>query len=514
LGETMSLAVLLSRSLLGLDAPTVRVEVHLARGLPSFCIVGLADAEVRESRERVRAAIQSSGFEFPLGRLTVNLSPADIPKESGRFDLPIALGVLLVSGQVATPECKEEDSAHDRSVMLAKLVLAGELSLTGALVSTKGALAIALSIARSQPEATLLLPLEDAKDAARVPGVIVLGARTLSEVVGHLEGTFPLRATGASEAVELAPRQSCLSELRGQLMARRALELAAAGGHSMLLSGTPGVGKSMLAKRLPSILPFLNEAHSLEVASIATFAGVTRPLSMIRPFRAPHHTASVAAMIGGGIKPKPGEVSLAHRGVLFLDELPEFDRKVREALREPLENYEIALARANLKVVYPADFQLLATMNPCPCGWSGHPKRACRCRPDQVLTYQSRVSGPLLDRIDLHIHVTQEKEKWMDLPLGEASLQVRARVDRAWVVQQARQGALNARLSDGHLDRFCPMDTKAKNLLDCLIDKYYLSARAIQRVRRVARTIADLDARTVIEAEHFAEAFQYRFQSL
>jgi magnesium chelatase family protein len=513
LGETMSLAVLLSRSLLGLDAPTVRVEVHLARGLPSFCIVGLADAEVRESRERVRAAIQSSGFEFPLGRLTVNLSPADIPKESGRFDLPIALGVLLVSGQVTIPECKE-DSAQDRAVMLAQLVLAGELSLTGALVSTKGALAIALSIARSQPEATLLLPLEDAKDAARVPGVMVLGARTLSEVVGHLEGTCPLVATGASENVELAPRQLCLSELRGQLMARRALELAAAGGHSLLLSGTPGVGKSMLAKRLPGILPFLTQAQSLEVASIATFAGVTRPLSMIRPFRAPHHSASVAAMIGGGIKPKPGEVSLAHRGVLFLDELPEFDRKVREALREPLENYEIALARANLKVVYPADFQLLATMNPCPCGWSGHPKRACRCRPDQVLTYQSRVSGPLLDRIDLHIHVTQEKEKWMDLPLGEASLQVRARVDRAWALQQARQGGLNARVSDGQLDRFCPMDTKAKNLLDCLIDKYYLSARAIQRVRRVARTIADLDAREVIAAEHFAEAFQYRFKSL
>ena len=464
----MSLAVLLSRSLLGLDAPTVRVEVHLARGLPSFCIVGLADAEVRESRERVRAAIQSSGFEFPLGRLTVNLSPADIPKESGRFDLPIALGVLLVSGQVAIPECKE-DSAQDRSVLLAQLVLAGELSLTGALVSTKGALAIALSIARSQPEATLLLPLEDAEDAARVPGVMVLGARTLSEVVGHLEGTRPLRATGASETVELAPRQLCLSELRGQLMARRALELAAAGGHSLLLSGTPGVGKSMLAKRLPSILPFLNQAQSLEVASIATFAGVTRPLSKIRPFRAPHHTASVAAMIGGGIKPKPGEVSLAHRGVLFLDELPEFDRKVREALREPLENYEIALARANLKVVYPADFQLLATMNPCPCGWSGHPKRACRCRPEQVLNYQSRVSGPLMDRIDLHMHMTQEKEIWMDLPPGETSLQVRARVDQAWVLQHARQGGLNARLGDGHLDLFCPIDTEAKKLLNCLI---------------------------------------------
>jgi magnesium chelatase family protein len=282
----------------------------------------------------------------------------------------------------------------------------------------------------------------------------------------------------------------------------------------MLLSGTPGVGKSMLAKRLPSILPFLNEAQSLEVASIATFAGVSRPLSMIRPFRAPHHSASVAAMIGGGIKPKPGEVSLAHHGVLFLDELPEFDRKVREALREPLENYEIAVTRANLKVVYPADFQLLATMNPCSCGWSGHPKRACRCRPEQVFTYQSRVSGPLIDRIDLHIHMTQEKEIWMDLPLGEASLEVRARVDQAWGLQHTRQGGLNARLSDSQIDRFCTMNTEAKKILDLLIDKYFLSARAIQRVRRVARTIADLDARKVIEAQHFAEAFQYRFKPL
>ena len=510
----MSLAVLLSRSLLGLDAPTVRVEVHLARGLPSFCIVGLADAEVRESRERVRAAIQSSGFEFPLGRLTVNLSPADIPKESGRFDLPIALGVLLVSGQIATPGCREGERAQDRAAVLTQLVLAGELSLTGALVSTKGALAIALSVARSQREATLLLPLEDAVDAARVPGVVVLGARTLSEVVSHLDGTCPLLATVAPKSVELVPDQPCLSELRGQLIARRALEVAAAGGHSMLISGTPGVGKSMLAKRLPGILPFLTEAQSLEVASIATFAGVTHSLSMIRPFRAPHHSASVAAMIGGGIKPKPGEVSLAHHGVLFLDELPEFDRKVREALREPLENYEIAVARAKLKVVYPANFQLLATMNPCPCGWNGHPKRACRCRAEQVLTYQSRVSGPLMDRIDLHVHMTQEKEMWMDLPSGEASLQVRARVDQAWGLQHARQGGLNARLSDGHLDRGCPMDTEAKKLLDSLIAKYGLSARAIQRVRRVARTIADLDARAVIQVQHFAEAFQYRCKSL
>lgn len=510
----MSLAVLLSRSLLGLDAPIVRVEVHLARGLPSFCIVGLADAEVRESRERVRAAIQSSGFEFPLGRLTVNLSPADIPKESGRFDLPIALGVLLVSGQVATPEGRAGETAQDRSAVLAQLVLAGELSLTGALVSTKGALAIALSVARSQREATLILPLKDAVDAARVPGVMVLGARSLSEVVGHMEGTCHLLPIVASEPVELIPRHPCLSDLRGQCIARRALELAAAGGHSMLLSGTPGVGKSMLAKRLPGILPFLTEAQSLEVAAIATFAGVARPMSMSRPFRAPHHSASVAAIIGGGIKPKPGEVSLAHHGVLFLDELPEFDRKVREALREPLENYEIAVARANLKVVYPADFQLLATMNPCPCGWSGHPKRACRCRPEQVLAYQSRISGPLIDRIDLHIHMTQEKEIWMDLPLGETSFEVRARVDQAWAHQHARQGGLNARLSDEHLDRSCHMDMEAKKLLDCLVDKYYLSARAIQRVRRVARTIADLDARPAIEAKHFAEAFQYRFKSL
>lgn len=510
----MSLAVLLSRSLIGLDAPTVRVEVHLARGLPSFGIVGLADAEVRESRERVRAALQSSGYDFPLGRLTVNLSPADLPKESGRFDLPIAIGVLLVSGQVSILERTQGEATLKRSTLLANLVLAGELSLTGALVSTKGALAIALSVARSSPAATLVLPMEDAIEAARVPGLVVLGARTLAEVVGHLDGSNPLVFSEPAPLVEQASNQGCLSELRGQLLARRALELAAAGGHSMLLSGSPGVGKSMLAKRMPGILPALSHAESLEVASIAAFAGLSRPLSSARPFRAPHHSASVAAIIGGGLKPKPGEVSLAHRGVLFMDELPEFDRRVREALREPLENYEIALARANLKVVYPADFQLLATMNPCPCGWCGHPKRACRCRPEHVLTYQSRVSGPLIDRIDLQIHLTQEKEKWLDLPPGEASALVRERVTQAWYRQHNRQGGLNARLSDGQLEEFCVMDTAAKNLLGRLIDQYSLSARAIQRVRRVARTIADLESRPLIEAHHFAEAFQYRSKSL
>jgi magnesium chelatase family protein len=510
----MSLAVLLSRSLVGLDAPTVRVEVHLARGLPSFGIVGLADAEVRESRERVRAALQSSGYDFPLGRLTVNLSPADLPKESGRFDLPIAIGVLLVSGQVTRLERPDDETSLKRSTFFANLVLAGELSLTGALVSTKGALAIALSVARSSRAATLVLPIEDAIEAARVPGLVVLGARTLAEVVGHLDGSSPLLASEPAPLIALAHTHACLSELRGQLLARRALELAAAGGHSMLLSGSPGVGKSMLAKRMPGILPALSESESLEVASIATFAGVSRPFGAERPFRAPHHSASVAAMIGGGIKPKPGEVSLAHRGILFLDELPEFDRRVREALREPLENYEIALARANLKLVYPADFQLLATMNPCPCGWSGHPKRPCRCRPEQVLTYQSRISGPLVDRIDLQIYLTQEKERWMDLPLGEASALVRARVAQAWSRQHNRQGGLNARLRDGQLEGVCMMEASAKNLLGRLIDQYCLSARAIQRARRVARTIADLESRTLIEAHHVAEAFQYRFKSL
>ena len=509
----MSLAVLLSRSLVGLDAPTVRVEIHLARGLPCFSIVGLADAEVRESRERVRAAILSSGFEFPLGRLTVNLSPADIPKESGRFDLPIALGVLLVSGQVVLPERPSLESVESGAPVLSNLVLAGELSLTGALVSTRGALAIALAVARTLRHATLLLPCEDAIEASRVPGLNVLGAKCLADVVAHLNGTHPILPLMFSRSVAQTVSQACLSDLRGQLLARRALELAAAGGHSMLLSGTPGVGKSMLARRLSGILPDLTEEESLEVASIAAFAGISHPLSMMRPFRTPHHSASLAAIIGGGLKPRPGEVSLAHRGVLFLDEFPEFERRVREALREPLENHEIALARANLKVVYPADFQLIATMNPCPCGWSGHPKRACHCRPEQIQIYQSRISGPLVDRIDLQIQVSQEKDKWMDLPAGEASSQVRERVCRAWLLQQSRQGVLNARLSDGALDVHCGMDQAAKSLLDQLIERYCLSARAIQRVRRVARTIADLDAQNLIAARHFAEAFQYRFKA-
>jgi len=499
----MSLAVLLSRSLVGLDAPTVRVEIHLAPGLPSFSIVGLADAEVRESRERVRAAILSSGFEFPLGRLTVNLSPADIPKESGRFDLPIALGVLLVSGQ----------AVGRNAFVMSNLVLAGELSLTGALVSTRGALAIALAVARTHRQATLLLPTQDASEASRVPGITVLGASCLADVVAHLDGSVLLEQLSPSLTPAPFASYPCLSDLRGQFLARRALELAAAGGHSMLLSGTPGVGKSMLAKRLPGILPDLTESESLEVASIAAFAGVSHPLSVARPFRTPHHSASLAAMIGGGLKPRPGEVSLAHRGVLLMDELPEFERRVREALREPLENHEIALARANIKIVYPADFQLVATMNPCPCGWNGHPKRTCKCRPEQILTYQSRVSGPLVDRIDLQIYVSQEKEKWLDLPKGEASLEVRERVCQAWIRQQTRQGSLNARLNDGALDLHCAMTQDAKALLERLIERYYLSARSIQRVRRVARTVADLEANMLIDAKHVAEAFQYRFKA-
>ncbi len=512
LGPAMSLAVLLSRSLVGFDAPSVRVEIHLARGLPSFGIVGLADAEVRESRERVRAAILSSGFEFPLGRLTVNLSPADIPKESGRFDLPIAVGVLLVSGQVAIPAASHRQEASGDAPALASLVLAGELSLTGTLVPTRGVLAIALSVARTHRSATLLVPSQDAVEASHVPGIKVLGANSLAEVVAHLNGVSPLHPVKSFGMTEQQAEFLCLSDVRGQLLARRALELAAAGGHSVLLSGTPGIGKSMLAKRLPGILPNLTEDEALEVAAIAAFAGVSQSMTLARPFRAPHHSASLAAIIGGGIKPKPGEVSLAHRGVLFLDELPEFDRRVREALREPLENHEIALARANMKVTFPANFQLLATMNPCPCGWHGHARRVCQCRPEQVATYQSRVSGPLVDRIDLQIQVSQEKERWTDLPVGESSEQVRCRVSEAWRLQQTRQACLNARLSDAQLEVYCKIDSKAKLLLERLIDRYFVSARSIQRIRRVARTIADLDGHHVIDAKHFAEAFQYRFK--
>ncbi len=495
----MSLAILLSRSLSGLDAPLVRVETHLGAGLPAFHVVGLADAEVRESRERVRAAILSSGLKFPSGRLTVNLSPADLPKESGRFDLPIALGVLLVSGQVQVVDPEA----------LPTLVLAGELSLTGALVPTRGAVALGLAVARTQPNAVLILPLANAKEVACIPDLRVLGASSLNDVVSHLNGYSVLTPISHKEGFEPSKQQPCLSDVRGQMLARRAIEVAAAGGHSLLLSGSPGVGKSMLAKRLPGLLPPLSNQESLEIAALFNYAGIDAGISRERPIRSPHHTASVAAVIGGGIRPIPGEISLSHHGVLFLDELPEFDRRVREALREPLENGVVNITRARGKCQFPARFQLVATMNPCPCGWRGHATRACRCSEPQVQRYQMRVSGPLLDRIDLKVNMGHDSKSLIRSDCVETSSEVALRVHMARDIQTGRQLSLNAHLSDAMIERNCPMDDGAKILLVSLMEKHGLSARTVQRATRVARTCADLAGSEVISRVHLSESYRY-----
>ncbi|OAE55336.1 ATP-dependent protease [Achromobacter xylosoxidans] len=504
----MTLAVLASRALCGLHAHAVRVETHLGPGLPGFNVVGLVDTEVRESRERVRAAIINSGFEFPAGRITVNLSPADMPKESGRFDLPIALGVLLASGQLAAP-AQDDAPAGAPDPALSGLVLAGELSLTGALVPVAAPLVIALSVARDAPDATLILPAGSAEQAAWVPGLRVLSARSLADVAAHAAGACLLPNAVPAPWPPAAP-VPCLSDVRGQPGARRALEVAAAGGHSLLMLGPPGAGKSMLAARLPGLLPPLERNQALEAAAVAAMAGMPDTLTGQPPFRAPHHSASVAALVGGGVRPRPGEISLAHHGVLFLDELPEFSRRSLEALREPLEAGRVVISRALHAAQFPARFQLVAAMNPCPCGWRGHPARKCACTPDQVTRYAGKISGPLLDRIDLHVALPPSDPAWMTAPPGESSQAVRERVVRCRERQLARQGKINAGLAGAELDEFCVMDADAQTLLLQAMRRLTGSARAMHRALRVARTIADLDGQAVLAASHVAQAVQYR----
>ncbi|WP_116520149.1 YifB family Mg chelatase-like AAA ATPase [Achromobacter insuavis] len=510
----MTLAVIASRTLSGLHAHAVRVETHLGPGLPSFNVVGLPDTEVRESRERVRAAIINSGFNFPAGRITVNLSPADIPKESGRFDLPIAVGLLLAAGQLAPPgegaaTAGEGAAAPAPDPLLAGLVLAGELSLTGALVPVAAALVIALSVARESPGATLILPAGSAGQAAWVEGLRVLSARSLADVAAHVAGHCRL-PDALPDAWPEAPPMPCLADVRGQPGARRALEVAAAGGHSLLMVGPPGAGKSMLAARLPGLLPPLPRAQALEVAALAALAGAPPVRMGTPPFRAPHHSASAIALVGGGGRPRPGEISLAHHGVLFLDELPEFSRRTLEALREPLETGRVVIARALQTAQFPARFQLVAAMNPCPCGWRGHPRRACQCTPDQVARYAGKVSGPLLDRIDLHLTLPPVDLESLQGPPGEASEPVRARVARCRERQLARQGKPNAALAGAELERHCPLRPPARDLLLQAMRRLAGSGRAMHRALRVARTIADLDEADGLEAYHVAQAVQYR----
>lgn len=493
----MSLAIVHTRARLGLDAPAVSVEVHISNGLPGLAIVGLPATAVRESKDRVRSAILNSRFEFPQRRITINLAPADLPKDGGRFDLPIALGILAASGQLP----KEVLAGHE---------FLGELALTGELRPVTGVLPASLA-ARAAGRA-LVVAAANAGDAARPQGAEVYAADHLLTVCGHLlkQSHLPLATPPpASAPSALLPD---LADVRGQLSARRALEVAAAGGHSLLMIGPPGTGKTMLASRLPSILPPLAEAEALEVAAIRSLASQGHLASgEQRPFRAPHHTASAVALVGGGSQPRPGEITLAHRGVLFLDELPEYDRRVLEVLREPLESGEVMISRAAQQLTFPAAFQLVAAMNPCPCGHQGDGTERCRCTPDQIARYRQRLSGPLLDRIDLHVEVAAvgSVELARAQP-GETSASVRGRVLAARQRQLVRQGKTNHLLLPGELGQWAALSPPDTALLEKAMVKLRLSARAYHRILKVARTIADLAGAEPIGTAHLTEALSYR----
>ena len=500
----MSLAVLKSRALAGMEAPEVNVEVHLANGLPSFTIVGLPDTEVKESRDRVRAALQNCGFDMPARRITANLAPADLPKESGRFDLPIALGILAASGQLPAEQLHEYE-------------FAGELSLSGQLRPIRGALAMTFAMQRGKSGAprAFILPHANADEAALVANASIYPAHSLLEVCAHFAARDQRTALQRHQPALLAPHFSYpdFAEVQGQHHARRALEVAAAGGHSLLMVGPPGAGKTMLASRFPGILPPMSDEEALEAAAVHSLAGSFKVENWKRrPYRAPHQTASGVALVGGGHVPRPGEISLAHCGVLFLDEIAEFDRRVLDVLRQPMESGMISISRAARQAEFPARFQLIAAMNPCPCGYLGHASGRCRCTPDAVLRYHGRLSGPLLDRIDLQIEVPAMAPTMLGAKAvaGESTAAIATRVAAAFAVQLARQGKANHQLNNQEIALHCQLDAAGEQLLHGAMLRLHWSARTYHRVLRVARSIADLAGSAAIARAHVAEAIQYR----
>ncbi len=496
----MSLAVVYSRAVVGMQALPVTIETHLSNGLPKLSIVGLPETAVKESRDRVRSAILNSGFEFPVRNITVNLAPADLPKEGGQFDLAIALSILAASEQIP-------------ALPLETYEWLGELSLGGTLRPVKGVLPSAMACALNQRH--LFVPAQNALEAAMVSALPVFSATHLTTVVQHLKTAAlePHPPTVLSADLALYPD---LLDVRGQQLAKRALEIAAAGSHSLLMVGPPGTGKSMLASRLPGILPPLTHTAALEVACLNSItqghrAGYTPTLSH-RPFRTPHHSASAAALVGGGRYPKPGEISLAHQGVLFLDEFPEFEKRVLESLREPLESGVVTVSRAQQQLTFPARFQLIAAMNPCPCGYLTHPEKSCRCSAEQVARYRHKISGPILDRIDLHIEVPYlpAQQLTQTTNLSESSALVRARVCQARERQEHRQATANAYLSTQAFNQHCAISDAFQEKILRYIEKLHLSARAYHRVLKVARTIADLADSSEITLDHALEALSLR----
>ncbi|MCL4119239.1 UNVERIFIED_CONTAM: hypothetical protein GTU68_060390 [Idotea baltica] len=495
----MSLAQVFSRAQLGIDAPLITVEAHLTNGLPSWTLVGLPETTVRESKDRVRSAIINSNLEFPGRRITLNLAPADLPKEGGRFDIAIALSLLAASGQIPLKA-------------LSNIECIGELALSGNLLPVKGVLPAALAARRKKT--ILIVPQANAEEASLASGLIIITAKSLYELVAHFRKEVVIPSFKAKGLPGPSAKLSKLTNIAGQVIAKRALIVCAAGEHNLLLTGPPGTGKTLLATQLPHLLPQLTEQEALEVATIYSISGYsTLAQRPTRPFRHPHHSASAPALVGGGSHPKPGEITLAHHGVLFLDELPEFDRKVLEVLREPLESKQIIIARSQARTRYPASFQLIAAMNPCPCGFLGDSSGKCQCTPTQVQRYKNKLSGPLLDRIDLHITMSREifslKNIQESTNLHDSSLLIQEARD----IQQKRQQCTNAQLSIEQMYKYCQLSTQDQHWLETASERLTLSLRSVHRVLKVARTLADIQMKKDIERHHLAEALQYRQSS-